>query len=1569
MRITTALSLVFCVAVTGCGDDVQVDDPRVAGADAGQFDGGLDGVDFVQDSGTAAMDTGESDASDPADAATDGGLDAGLDSGPTDGAQVDVDEFCSTFGCACEANDECDSGFCVETAQGKVCSKFCVDSCPEGYDCATWNGVGADVVTLCMPRHVRLCQPCKADSDCKINDSDAHCRPYLDGAALSGNFCASGCDAAADCPKGYSCLAGDNLDGAKVKGCVRDDGQCPCSVRAVDLGLSTACETANAVGICGGQRTCSAAGLSACDAPAAATETCNNMDDDCDGKIDEADDGDASGCADDNPCTYDSCASGKCQHLPAEGPCEDGDACTEKDACAGGGCQGQQKVCDDGNPCTDNGCDPKSGCFASPNALPCDDGSLCSKSDTCADGSCAGQAIDCADANPCTDDTCAPDKGCLHGDNTASCSDNNACTTGDVCAQGVCLPGAATVCDDANPCTDDSCDAKLGCTVKHNSAACDDGSACSAGDHCAGGECVGKSSVNCDDENPCTDDACDLSGGCTHTANTLACTDQNVCTVADVCAATLCVPGAAMVCDDKNPCTSDSCDAVKGCVSQANTIACDDGDACSQGDLCAGGVCAGVAKINCDDENLCTDDGCDMAKGCTHTDNGVPCTDNNTCTLSDACAAGSCVPGAQKVCADSNPCTTDGCDPLAGCVNSANTLPCDDGSTCTLGDHCKGGKCLGGSALPCDDGNPCTDDSCKANAGCQFAANAAPCSDNNACTTGDVCKGGACTPTAPSKCDDGNVCTTESCDARSGCGKQNNSAPCSDGSVCTVADQCAKGSCVAGDAKVCDDGNPCTTDSCHAKDGCKYTHNSEKCSDGNVCTTTDSCKGGLCLPGPAKVCNDGNVCTNDACDPIKGCQVSANGAPCDDGSVCTLGDGCAASKCVAGKPVSCNDGNPCTDDSCDAKAGCKHAFNTAPCDDGNGCTKGDVCALGACKVGATGCAKTALCQPGAKTPVCKCNAGYSGDGFTCADIDECKVANGGCHKDAICTNTPGSSSCACKPGYSGDGKSCTRHAVADPMDNLGLIDGGKTAGVQVAGGTAHLQPVLHFGDGADGAITVSGAVNIQTSKLAKGRSRPDGEAFAVSKLGADTIVIGGTGTGGTPVNKVQESIKAGDEVLLINQHAPGANSTNVGRYEFCQVKAASVSTITCAEKLTQIYGISANSNLAGQRVVVQRVPNFSAVTVASNGTIDTRTWDGSRGGIIAMRVSGTLNVQGKISADGRGYRGAPTVRSKTSWGGGWRGESPNTGYGLTRTYSQSHGGGGGGDAEWCHSGNGAAGGGHASAGRNGYAAFHQCGGGWSFGKKTAEGGKTYGNAALTRAYMGAGGGSGGVDGDNPDNGGAGSPGGGVVALFARTLTVSGNISAVGSKGGHGQGETGGGGSGAGGSILIGGETINVGTNKVLASGGPESTADRNENRGGYGGVGRVAVRYSKSVSGSSSPAFDKASSAAWLKGGTLSSADLLSGKKGVKGLYAFNYNLSASPAGTSAKLQFSQDAASWVNAAGVKDGAEAMAAGSKTVLLSKLGWKTGPFYYRVVFAGSGAATPSLTWVELNYLVQ
>ncbi len=172
--------------------------------------------------------------------------------------------------------------------------------------------------------------------------------------------------------------------------------------------------------------------------------------------------------------------------------------------------------CEDGNPCTDDVCDGVLGCINPNNSDPCDDGDACTTVDSCSGGSCVGSnPLVCDDTNPCTDDSCDPGSGCIFTNNTDSCDDGDACTTVDQCNSGSCVGSSPLVCDDTNPCTDDSCDSGSGCVFVNNTDPCDDGDACTTVDSCSGGSCVGSGPLACDDGEFCNGvESCDSGTGC-----------------------------------------------------------------------------------------------------------------------------------------------------------------------------------------------------------------------------------------------------------------------------------------------------------------------------------------------------------------------------------------------------------------------------------------------------------------------------------------------------------------------------------------------------------------------------------------------------------------------------------------------------------------------------------------------------------------------------------------------------------------------------------------------------------------------------------------------------------------------------------------------------------------------------------------------------------------------------------------------------------------------------------------------------------------------------------------------
>ena len=537
--------------------------------------------------------------------------------------------------------------------------------------------------------------------------------------------------------------------------------------------------------------------------------------------------------------------------------------------------------------------------------------------------------------------------------------------------------------DASDTATDDAADADT--TVEDSGdcvegASCEDGDPCTVGESCQVGSCKGGAAKVCDDDNVCTKDACVVAaGGCVHDPvaddPALPCDDGNSCSTGDRCLKGACLPTTTTSCDDDDDCTTDTCAADGGrahaidATREAKAGGCEDGDACTTLDTCKGGVCLPGAATTCDDGSVCTEDTCDSATGCSHSatqDPGKPCDDGDGCTLGDTCSGALCLPTSVTSCDDGNPCTIDSCSP-DGCVATPTevTTTCNDGDACTVSDTCKGGACVG-TATTCDDGSPCTDDACEAGTGaCSHSVakagdgKAIACEDGNSCTGPDSCKGALCLAGPVTPCDDSNPCTTDGCAMGVGCQHTANTLPCDDGDLCTFLETCKDGTCAAGKIKVCDDGKVCTGDSCDAKTGsCVFTKlggsgsKPAPCDDGDICTKDEACKDGVCQGGQPGGCDDGNTCTYDACDAGKGCIHANTAESCSDGDPCTKNDTCDKGACKPLLLVDCNDGEQCTDDSCDKQSGtCGHVAHAdgSGCNDGNSCTSGESCKAGACK--------------------------------------------------------------------------------------------------------------------------------------------------------------------------------------------------------------------------------------------------------------------------------------------------------------------------------------------------------------------------------------------------------------------------------------------------------------------------------------------------------------------------------------------------------------------------------------------------------------------------------------------
>ena len=1023
-------------------------------------------------------------------------------------------------------------GVCVEVEMedGAACI---VDACTSGSSCAAGECVGGAAL-VCDDAELCTDDSCDAELGCMFS---ANTLPCDDGDPCTGNDACDldgcqggepvdcGCFTDADCADldddnlcngQVTCALGEcQLDLFTVVTCPPSDAVCQentCEPSTGDCGLTesdsgTVCDDGNP---CTENDACTpqgCTGTEALECGCVADVDCLDLEDGnaCNGSLIcinnecAVDPATVVSCdEDDNPCTTVGCDSttGECtlEFLPAAAACDDGDECTIADACLFGVCMPSASLqCDDDNSCTLDDCDSQSGCFyVELNSQPCEDGSALTLGDVCIGGECiSGPPLDCDDENICTTDISDELAGCIHTPNQNDCDDDDLCTVGDACFDLVCV-GTETSCSDGDTCTVDACDANTGCSNTFEQGSfCDDGDACTIGDTCDNIGCVGNTLLACDDGNACTDDDCDSSEGCVTTPVTGACDDGNACTQSGSCVDSTCAEGSPVVCDDGNICTDDSCDPEEGCVFGFNDGLCDDGSICTQNDFCVDGFCTGNSEnLECAlSDEPCKVGACDAIQGCVETALvGANCDDDDSCTEADACGeSGECDAGQPLNCEDGNPCTTNECNPGLGCTSFNNNNECEDGNECTTFDQCSFGECTAGqnncqcnsdedcavdenqcdgitfcdvnglygqqtnvcrpdptTVVSCDDVNDtaCMTNQCVPASGACIMSDVEDgtgCTDSQSCTNADACSLGSCLGILVS-CNDGDACTDGNCEEDVGCVYTENEANCDDGNQCTEADLCGNGIC-AGVNVTCDDGNPCTFANCSASAGCS----TPEVSEGAPCVGDDLCLGqglcgaeGVCAEGSGLDCNDGNACTDDSCDSSLGCvNAPTSGAFCEDGDACTLGDTCQDGVCI-GEGTSCNDGNPCTEDACVGESTCENTPVAGQlCDDGDICTAADACTVESTCIG---------------------------DALSCDDGDEC--TDDACDPEAGCVSIDTATNSSC-PNYDQDGD-----GVPDVSDNCPEVVNPEQENMDLNGpGDACANACL---DGPDLSLIVSG---------------------------------------------------------------------------------------------------------------------------------------------------------------------------------------------------------------------------------------------------------------------------------------------------------------------------------------------------------------------------------------------------------------------------------------------------------------------------------------------------------------
>ena len=432
-------------------------------------------------------------------------------------------------------------------------------------------------------------------------------------------------------------------------------------------------------------------------------------------------------------------------------------------------------------------------------------------------------------------------------------------------------------------------------------------------------------------------------------------------------------------CDDENVCTTDVCNLeTSTCERQANSDPCSDDIACTAGDRCANGVCVGGVPNNalCDDQNVCTNDVCaPIAGGCSNAHNDAPCDDGVACTNGDVCAEGSCsgadgCPAGQACNADNGHCVGAQQSSLFRAYNDlawAKYQP-NHNITRITSPSGRSGLPSHGQLIDFETGHPVGavlhvdggwfNGRAHGSEGREAPADtdAAAVFDGAVSTRGSITyvnRPGNPLVLAFSELDPDLLYNIVYHGDRAKYGWNRSSQVTLAGAEAFVNESSAAD----------DNPDPASGGAIFSGPDDDSTRLPADNSRGYVARFTSV------APGPDGVvvlvitadggwdyrgkyasavmleavavsavgcvadgdCADDNLCTDNVCDVGTGeCQVTHNDAPCDDGVACTAGDHCAQGVCVGGAPSPdlCDDADACTDDVCDPGTGCDHVPNT-----------------------------------------------------------------------------------------------------------------------------------------------------------------------------------------------------------------------------------------------------------------------------------------------------------------------------------------------------------------------------------------------------------------------------------------------------------------------------------------------------------------------------------------------------------------------------------------------------------------------------------------------------------------
>ena len=504
------------------------------------------------------------------------------------------------------------------------------------------------------------------------------------------------------------------------------------------------------------------------------------------------------------------------------------------------------------------------------------------------------------------------------------------------------------------------------------------------------------------------------------------------------------------------------------------------------------------------------------------------------------------------------------------------------------------------------------------------------------CAAGAACSGGSCVAqrcTPDQLSCDGSVLVR--CDAAGGGYAQQTQCPAG----------CANGACLAA---ACAPGSTRCTAGAGAVEGCKP--------DASGWAVAQQCAAASC----ATLSAGRAACAQAVCAPLAvRCNANSSGVEIclGDGSGWSKGlactDGCSGGACLP-PPAGCTAGAlRCAGnvvEKCDGTAWSVAAQCLSSCSNG-------ACAGASCAPGFTLGAAAPLPADGVSTVLVTSGLLLDAAGAPVADGTPVNVsATGGAQivapaaqvqalrgrVDFAVRAPPAPGSVAVSAGVAGAAQCAATlqlsfvqpsgsAAVAEDFTTDAARDFARTSAQWLTASGQLSATGSDVGDGRDGAFSMKPAVWDLTSAIPDTRTAPYAPVLHVTAIGAQSVAVEGA---------YAAAFQPGDEALLIElQGASLPASAAAGAWESLTVAQASTGQVTFTTPVLGVYGEAPGAALSGEKIVLQRVPHFSGLSVPAGATLTASGWDGQKGGVVAFRVSGTAAIAGAVQADALGFRG------------------------------------------------------------------------------------------------------------------------------------------------------------------------------------------------------------------------------------------------------------------------------------------------------------------------------------------